>query len=189
MRNGMKKCIAMFLCLAMVFSILPAISVKAAGTNSIYIATSEFDKADVFYSIDGGSEIDFNTVSQNDTNKVITDITVGSTVKIRVAPKGGRNIEVRVKEGLSGDAGEAYEGTWDPNTNIYTFTTSNNNGSPLEYAIKLEENNNNSSGGEGGGNDPNNGGGSWEDQYTQYLAPGINILSQWVGNSVGDISY
>lgn len=189
MRNGMKKYIAMLLCLAMVFSILPAISVKAAGTNSIYIATSEFDKADVFYSIDGGSEIDFNTVSQNDTNKVITDITVGSTVKIRVAPKGGRNIEVRVKEGLSGDAGEAYEGTWDPNTNTYTFTTSNNNGSPLEYAIKLEENNNNSSGGEGGGNDPNNGGGSWEDQYTQYLAPGINILSQWVGNSVGDISY
>lgn len=189
MRNGMKKSIAMLLCLAMVLSILPAISVKAEGTNSIYIASSEFDKADVYYSINGGSEIDFSTVSQNDTNKVITGITVGSTVKIRVVPKGGRNIEVRVKEGLSGDAGEAYEGTWNSNTNTYTFRTRNNGDSPLEYAIKLEENNNNSSGGENGGNGPNNGGGSWEDQYTQYLAPGINILSQWVGNSVGDISY
>lgn len=189
MRNGMKKSIAMLLCLAMVLSILPAISVKAEGTNSIYIASSEFDKADVYYSINGGSEIDFSTVSQNGTNNVIMGVTVGSTVKIRVEPKGGRNIEVRVKEGLSGDAGEAFKGTWDSNTNTYTFRTRNNGDSPLEYAIKLEENNNNSSGGENGGNGQNNGGGSWEDQYTQYLAPGINILSQWVGNSVGDISY
>ena len=180
MRNGMKKSIAMLLCLAMVLSILPAISVKAEGTNSIYIATSEFDKADVYYSIGNDPEISFNTVSQNDTNKVITGITVGSTVKIRVVPKDGRNIEVRVKEGLSGDAGEALGGNWDSSKKTYTFTTSGDAENPRVYSIKLEENN--TSGGEIGG-------GSWEDQYTQYLAPGINILSQWVGNSVGDISY
>lgn len=180
MRNGMKKCIAMLLCLAMVLSILPAISVKAEGTNSIYIATSEFDKADVYYSIGNDPEISFNTVSQNDTNKVITGITVGSTVKIRVVPKDGRNIEVRVKEGLSGDAGEALGGNWDSSKKTYTFTTSGDGENPRVYSIKLEENN--TSGGETGG-------GSWEDQYTQYLEPGINILSQWIGNSEGDISY
>lgn len=180
MRNGMKKCIAMLLCLAMVFSLLPAISVKAAGTNSIYIASSEFDKADVYYSINGGSEIDFSTVSQNGTNNVIMGVTVGSTVKIRVEPKGGRYIEVRVKEGANGAGNEGEAGNWDSSTKTYTFTTSEGGGIPRDYLIKLEENN--TSGGETGG-------GSWEDQYTQYLAPGINILSQWVGNSVGDISY
>ena len=168
----------MLLCLAMIFSLLPAISVKAEGTNSIYIASSEFDKADVFYSINSGSEESFSTVSQNGTSKVITGVPVGSTVKIRVAPKDGRNIEVIVKEGArgAGDGGDA--GNWDSSTKTYTFSTTEGNGTPRDYLIKLEENNNNS---------PGNG--SWEDQYTQYLAPGINILSQWIGNSEGDISY
>ncbi|MGN0246009.1 MAG: DUF4214 domain-containing protein [Lachnospiraceae bacterium] len=174
----MKKCIAMFLCLAMVFSLLPAISVKAEGTNNIYIASSEFDKADVYYSINNGSENNFSTVSQNGTNKVITGVTVGSTVKIKIEPKNNRNIEVKVKEGPMGAGNGSEAGNWDSSTQTYIFTTSEGGGTPRDYLIKLEENNNNS---------PGNG--SWEDQYTQYLAPGINILSQWIGNSVGDISY
>ena len=188
MRNRMKKWIAMFLCLAMAFSLLPAISVKADGTNSIYIASSAFENADVYYSINEGSEIDFSTVPLDGTNRVLTGIALNSVVKIKISPKNGSNIGVSVKEGASGagDGGEA--GNWNSETNTYTLTTSEGGGIPRDYLIKIEVNNNNSSGNGNGGSGQNNGA-SWEDQYTQYFAPGINILSQWIGNSEGNISY
>lgn len=39
-----------------------------------------------------------------------------------------------------------------------------------------------------GEQDPGNQG-SWENAYDRYLTPGVNILSTWIGSSVGDITY
>lgn len=181
MRNGMKKSIAMLLCLAMIFSLLPAISVKAAEESgiSIKIANSDLAISNVYYSNNGGSQTDFSTVSQNGDYRVIENIPEGSTVTIHID---NNSYEVRAFEGEN--AGPAAGGVWsDDSHTTYTFTATTQIQTSRVYVIKLEQKNNT------GGNDPNNGGGSWEDQYTKYLEPGINILSQWIGNSEGDISY
>ena len=182
MRNGMKKCIAMFLCLAMVFSFLPAILVKAAGIDMKFSAT-DLDKVDIYYKIGDGQEVDVRTLEPDGGGAIwVRDISTNVNISIRVVPKNEVSIQgINVTEGEAVDAGPAFNGTWNPETMTFTFPVRQE---VSIYVVSIQTND---------GNTPNppigGGGNSWEDQYTQYLAPGINILSQWVGNSVGDISY
>lgn len=187
MRKRIKKWVAMFLCLAMAFSLLPAISVKADDPEiKLKFSADDLDKVEISYQIGETSPVPLD-INQADAGRAIwvNNIANNSSVKITVNPK--ENIEindVRALEGEAENAGPAFEGRWDNTTNTYSFVATFDSGNSRIYVVSIETNDTSNP-----GNNPENGGGSWEDQYTQYLAPGINILSQWIGNSVGDISY
>lgn len=137
MRKRIKKWIAMFLCLAMVFSLLPAISVKAAGTISIQIASDALSKVDVFYTIDGGGQQNFSNLPENDGFKVIEDVTNGSAIQIAVTPKSGTNLRnVNVLEGEGGP--QAVGWAWDNNNKTGSFTANSFSEGASVYVVSIE---------------------------------------------------
>ena len=141
MRNGMKKCMAMVLCLAMIFSLLPAISVKAADPEiKLKFTADDLDKVDISYQIGEASPVSLDK-SQADAEGAIwiSNIANDSSVKITVNPK--ENIElnnVRALEGESENAGPAYGATWDSTTKTYSFTATFNNGTSRIYVVSIE---------------------------------------------------
>ncbi|MDD6656168.1 MAG: DUF4214 domain-containing protein [Lachnospiraceae bacterium] len=141
MRKRIKKWIAMFLCLAMVFSILPAISVKAADPEiKLKFSADDLDKVDISYQIGEASPVSLDK-SQADAEGAIwiSNIANGSGVKITVNPK--ENIEinnVRALEGEAENAGPAYGATWDSTTKTYSFTATFNNGTSRIYVVSIE---------------------------------------------------
>lgn len=137
MRNGMKKSIAMLLCLAMIFSLLPAISVKAAGTISIKIASDALAKVDVFYTIGGGDRQNFSSLSDNNGFRVIENVTNGSTIQIAVTPKSGTTLRnVNVLEG-EGDR-SAYGWVWDNESKTSSFTANSFSAGDSVYVVSIE---------------------------------------------------
>ena len=141
MRNGMKKCMAMVLCLAMIFSLLPAISVKAADPEiKLKFTADDLDKVDISYQIGEASPVSLDK-SQADAEGAIwiSNIANDSSVKITVNPK--ENIElnnVRALEGEAENAGPAYGATWDSTTKTYSFTATFNNGTSRIYVVSIE---------------------------------------------------
>lgn len=141
MRNGMKKCMAMVLCLAMIFSLLPAISVKAADPEiKLKFTADDLDKVDISYQIGEASPVSLDK-SQADAEGAIwiSNIANDSSVKITVNPK--ENIElnnVRALEGEAENAGPAYGAIWDSTTKTYSFTATFNNGTSRIYVVSIE---------------------------------------------------
>lgn len=137
MRKSTKKWVAMFLCLAMIFSLLPAISVKAAGTISIQIASDALSKVDVFYTIAGGGQQNFSDLPENNGFKVIEDVTNGREIQIEVNPKSGTNLRnVNVLEGEGGPS--AYGWAWDNDSKTGSFTANSFSEGASVYVVSIE---------------------------------------------------
>ena len=112
-----------------------------------------------------------------------------SASAVRIVPNEGKRIDWAATR-LSSESGIAIAINGD--TEIQNALKSENGYSLTDgtvYALTgVEFADDNTSGGASG--DPNTGNqGSWENAYDGYLAAGVNILSTWIGSSVGDITY
>ncbi len=186
MKNTIRKMLAFMLTLVMVFSLMPVTTARASGgTAALKFLEADLADADITYKVGTGSAVTVDGAQADEGGAVwVKDIPGNSNIIITVTPRNeNANITgIEVLEGEDENAKAAYNGNLTNNGTVYTYTFEAGDSVIYVVSVISESGGDNPSGDEAGGS-------SWEEAYINYISPGINIVSDWVGNSEGTITY
>lgn len=192
-----KRMAALALCFMLVLAtVLPNVSmiVKAesvSGPIKLKFNASDLANVTMQYKLGEGTYTEVNAATADGGGAVwIGSISDNTNVTIKAEPKAGYEEtfdSIKVAEG-EGDNPPAFNGNWNRETNVYTFPATVPGGETERiYSVHVVTKSGPPTpppGGEDENPNPN-----WEDQFNQYLGSGLNFISQWVGNSEGEITY